>query len=292
MPNLGNSNPASLLGEVFRELKECELERFSRKGFEGGPGIPQSGLANGVKVRRIMQITRDFARQTNGGLRALDLGCGDGVYAIEAALRGIQVVAVDARTERMQQGAACAKRLGLDNLTFVQQDIRSVEPGGFGTFEIVYLLGILYHFDAPDVFGVLEQVFRLCSGTLVVDTLVASAADLDVEWKGQKYAGCRRREHEDGDAPEVRRSKLLRSIDNTFSFWFTRDSLTRALRDVGFNSVYECRVPFEPGKADDRITLVARKEPPVVLSAYPWINGKTEQEIESFIELNSGRTGA
>ena len=280
------------MDERLSQLNKSELDWFARKGFEGGPGIPQSGLANGVKVRRIMQITRDFTRQTNGGLRALDLGCGDGVYAIEAALRGVEVVAVDARMERMQHGAACAKRLGLDNLAFVQQDIRRVQPETFGTFEIVYALGILYHFDAPDVFGVLEQVFRLCSGTLVIDTLVACAADLDVEWRGQKYAGCRRREHEDGDAPEVRRSKLLRSIDNTFSFWFTRDSLTRALRDVGFNSVYECRVPFEPGKADDRVTLIARKEPPVVLSAYPWINGKTEQEIESFIELNTGRAGA
>ena len=31
----------------------------------------------------------------------LDLACGEGVYAIEAALRGATVLAIDARTERM-----------------------------------------------------------------------------------------------------------------------------------------------------------------------------------------------
>ena len=34
----------------------------------------------------------------------LDLACGEGVYAIEAALRGATVLAIDARTERMGIG--------------------------------------------------------------------------------------------------------------------------------------------------------------------------------------------
>jgi 2-polyprenyl-3-methyl-5-hydroxy-6-metoxy-1,4-benzoquinol methylase len=256
------------------------LALFARKGTEGGPDIPQAGLANGVKVRRILQITRDFARRPLSELRILDLGCGEGVYAIEAGLRGAEVLALDARTARMEQGAACASRLGLRTVSFRQGDVRRVTIDSVGTFDVVYLLGLLYHLDVPDVFAVLENVHELCGGMLVIDTLISLTAESRVEWRGSAYSGRRCREHEDDDTDAVRRSRALKSIDNTFSFRFTRESLLRALQGTGFTSVCECHVPAEPGKAVDRITLVALKGSPVRLSTYPWVNDKSETEIE------------
>ena len=38
------------------------LELFALKGTQGGCGTVQIGNANGVKVRRVMQITSDFAK--------------------------------------------------------------------------------------------------------------------------------------------------------------------------------------------------------------------------------------
>jgi predicted O-methyltransferase YrrM len=38
-------------------------------------------------------------------------------------------------------------------------------------------------------------------------------------------------------------------------------------------------VPFEPGKAGDRVTLAALKGAPVRLATYPWVDGKSEEEI-------------
>ena len=73
---------------------------------------------------------------------------------------------------------------------------------------------------------------------------------------------------------------MLRSIDNTWSFRLTQRSLAGLLHDVGFTSVLECHAPLEPGKAADRITVVALKGTPVLLSTYPWINGRSEVEIE------------
>ena len=256
------------------------LELFARKGCEAGPNAPQVGQANGVKVRRIMQITRDFVRQPFPKLRILDLGCGEGVYAIEAGLRGAEVLALDARTQRMDQGAACAARHGLTNVRFVRRDVREATREAFGSFDVVYLLGLLYHLDAPDVFRVLENVYDLCTGMLVIDTLISLIAEIQVEWQGQAYRGQRWREHGDEDTDEVRRSRILKSIDNTFSFRFTKESLVRALHNVGFTSAYECHLPFEPGKAKDRVTLVAFKGVPVLLSTYPWVNHKSEAEIE------------
>jgi SAM-dependent methyltransferase len=270
------------------DRSRCQLDAealalFDRKGREGGPDVPQSGRANGVKVRRIMQITEDLAGRPFETLRILDAGCGEGVYAIEAAIRRATVVAIDARTERMHQGAACAARHGLDGVQFLQTDVRSVTRESHGDFDVVYLLGLLYHLDTPDVFRVLENLYELTRRMLVVDTLISLEPDVEVAYRGESYRGRRHREHEDGDDGEARRRRVLRSIDNTFSFRFTRESLVALLRVVGFTSVLECHAPLEPGRADDRITLVAMKGAAVAVSAYPWLNGLPEREIANII---------
>ena len=266
--------------ETPRALDPDALLLFERKGLEAGLGAPQTGIANAVKVRRIMQLTRDLAGRPFDTLRILDLGCGEGVYAIEAALRGAEVLALDARTERMALGAACAAHVVARGVRFVQEDVRRVTRATHGTFDVVYLLGLLYHLDAPDLFSVLEQVAEACARLLVVDTLISLDGEEAVVWRGRTYRGRRHREHDDPDPDEVRRARVLRSIDNTWSFRLTRAALLGALHDVGFTSVLEGHVPFEPGKAADRITVAALKGAPVLLSTYPWINGRSEADIE------------
>jgi 2-polyprenyl-3-methyl-5-hydroxy-6-metoxy-1,4-benzoquinol methylase len=268
------------MDEPFRELDAEALALFARKGWQGGPGVPQAGEANAVKVRRVLQITRDLARRPLQGLRILDLGCGEGVYAIEAAIHGAEVLALDARTERMDEGAICAARHALANVRFVREDVRHVTRQAYGKFDVVYLLGLLYHLDTTDVFSVLENIHAMCDGLLVVDTLVSPAPEVVATWGGHTYGGQRCREHADEDSEEVRRSRVLKSMGNTFSFRFTRESLLRVLHDVGFTSAFECHVPFEPHKPEDRLTVAAVKGAPVVLSTYPWINGQAEAEIE------------
>ncbi len=267
--------------EDIRALDSEALDLFARKGTEGGPGVPQAGRLNGLKVRRIIQLTRDLTGRDMPGLRILDLGCGEGVYAIEAGLKGAEVLALDARTQRMDQGRACAARHGLTNVNFVEEDARRVSVRTHGAFDVVYFLGLLYHLDAPDVFKVVEEVSGLCRRLLLVDTLISLTAEEDVEWKGRLYQGRRVREHEDGDSAELRRSRVLKSIDNTFSFRFTRESLVRALNDAGFTSVMDVHAPLEPGKAPDRITLAGLKGERVRISTYPWVNDRTEAEIAS-----------
>lgn len=267
------------------------LALFARKGCQGGPHVPQAGEANGVKVRRVMQLVADLAPRPFKDLKILDLGCGEGVYAIEAGLRGAQVTALDARTERMDEGARCAARHGLSNVRFEEEDVRRVTRETHGEFDVILLLGLLYHLDVGDVFPVLENLRAMCTGLLVADTLVAPSAECDAGWKGRTYGGRRHREHEDADSPETRRSRLLRSIDNAFSFRFTRDSLVRALGDIGFTTVLECRAPLEPGKAPDRITLAALTGEPVRLATYPWVNGLPEEEIARRIGAMEGESG-
>jgi len=278
------------MARTLPQLDAEALALFARKGLEAGPGAPQVGEANAVKVRRVMQLTADLGGRPFDQLRVLDLGCGEGVYAIEAGLRGAQVLALDARTERMRDGAACAERHGLANVAFRQEDAREVRRSTHGEFEVVYCLGLLYHLDSPDVFSVLANVHQLCTRLLVIDTLISLESETEVGHDGHHYEGRRVREHGDDDPDEVKRARVLRSVDNVFAFRFTRASLVRALRDAGFSSVLECHAPAEPGKAEDRVTLAALRGDPASIATYPWLNDMPEPEIERrLLGRGSGR---
>jgi 2-polyprenyl-3-methyl-5-hydroxy-6-metoxy-1,4-benzoquinol methylase len=260
------------------------LELFASKGLDGGARFPQTGNANAVKVRRIMQLLVDLAAKPVAELSVLDLACGEGVYAIEAALRGAQVLAIDGRTERMSRGAEIAKRFGLTNLKFEQNDVRNVSIESHGQFDIVFFLGILYHLDVPDVFHIVERLHSLCRGWLVIDSHISLDARERCSYKGRSYTGTKVREHADDDSEAVRRARIMASLDNTFAFHFDRLSLTRLLVDVGFTTVAECKAPLEPGKPANRITLAVKKGRPVIVSTYPWVNDKTEDDIERLLK--------
>src|SRR5207245_1114369 len=63
---------------------------------------------------------------------------------------------------------------------------------------------------------------------------------------------------------EQRAQALWSSLDNARSVWLTRPSLLNLFAHAGFTSAYECHNPSEPGKLQDRVTLVAlkgRKQP-------------------------------
>jgi len=278
--------------ERVHPLDAEALALFARKGEMPGVRVPQSGMANGLKVRRVLQLTHDLLRGDLRGRRILDLGCGEGVYAIEAALHGAEVLALDARIERMALGAATAKRHGIGGVTFAQRDVRTATRDSVGSFDAVYALGILYHLDAPDLFVLLANLRELCTGFMIVDTLIAPDADTTVEWEGLRYEGRRVREHEDRDSAQTRRARVLRSIDNSFAFRFTRSALVHALHAAGFSSVLECLVPFEPDKAPDRITLLATCGQAVGISTYPWVNGKTEGELASALAMALGEAAS
>ncbi len=153
---------------------------------------------------------------------------------------------------------------------------------------VILFLGLLYHLDERDIFPVLRNVYDMCKHLVIIDTHIALEFDCHAEHDGRKYEGTKVREHGDRDSKEVRRSRVGASLDNPLSFWFSRLSLSRALVDTGFTSVCECHVPFEPTKPANRTTIIAAKGEPVMLSSYPWVNNKTEEEIRLFLLKSEG----
>jgi hypothetical protein len=149
--------------------------------------------------------------------RLVDLACGTGVFSIAASEMGWDVTAVDARTERMPM---------TPGISWVQQDVRTVEVQGY---DVVALLGLLYHLELPDQLDLL----RRCSGKV---TILDTHHSLRPTHLDQGYAG-----HTFHELPVGREEDLASTPTaawgNPISFWATQPDLVRMLRDCGYQTV-------------------------------------------------------
>jgi SAM-dependent methyltransferase len=211
-----------------------------------------------IKLRRILQSVADVAQKPLAGLRILDLACLEGLYAVEFARHGAQVVAIEVREASIEKARFAKETLALENLTFAQDDVRNLSAQRYGVFDVVLCLGILYHLDVPDIFSFLERVSEVCRGFAIIDTHTGTSEQSHT-YNGRTYWGSAYGEHALDASPEHKAKQLWASIDNPRSFWFTRASLLNVLTHTGFTSVYECETPPEPQKSGDRLTLVAIK---------------------------------
>ena len=215
------------------------------------------------RVVKFVQMVADLLRRPFAGLRVLDLGCGEGLYALEFAQQGAQVVAVEGRAANLARADFARRALGVEGVEFVQDDVRAVTRERFGAFDLVLCSGLIYHLDGPSACRLMEEMRRMCAGVCVVDTRVALQADTTVEHAGRSYGGLVYREHAQGASPDAKLADVGASLDNETSFWFTRHALANALADVGFTSVFECLAPVPMMLRPDRVTLAAFPGPRV-----------------------------
>ncbi|HYE91312.1 MAG TPA: methyltransferase domain-containing protein [Terriglobales bacterium] len=232
-----------------------------------------------IKLRRITQAIADVARRPLRELRVLDLACLEGLYGIELARHGAEVVAVEARAANLAKARFAKDALGLTTLTLLQEDVRTVSLATHGAFDVVLCLGILYHLDAPDVFTLVGRVAELCRGFALFDTHVSLTAETVHTHAGHTYAGRRVREHGDDATEAEKAARLLASLDNPMSFWPTAPSLYNLLRHAGFTSVWECHLPPEPEKPIDRTTLLAIKGVSQPLLSAPLMSAAAVEDV-------------
>jgi SAM-dependent methyltransferase len=201
----------------------------------------------------------DIACKPMESLRVLDLGCLEGLYALELASHGAEVLGIEGREANVEKARFAKEACGLDNLEFVKDDVRNLGKRKYGEFDVVLCLGILYHLDTPDVFAFLEAMADVCRGFLIIDTHISLAPHKSCIYKDKEYWGSIYREHDMSSSSDEVAQALWASLNNLNSFWLTRSSLYNALADVGFTSVYECHNPPRLREHLDRITLVAMK---------------------------------
>jgi SAM-dependent methyltransferase len=209
------------------------------------------------KLRRVVQLIADIAGSDFGSLRVLDLGCLEGLYSIELAKRGADVVGIEGREANIAKARFAKKALGLDNVDFAQDDVRNLRRETYGEFDVILCLGLLYHLDADDVFALLGRIGELSRRMAIVDTHVALSGRESRSHGGELYRGISFPEYAEEDS-------LWAAIGNRTSFWPTRASLVNALARAGFTSVSDLLAPAQPLEQPDRVLLLAIKGEPQV----------------------------
>jgi 2-polyprenyl-3-methyl-5-hydroxy-6-metoxy-1,4-benzoquinol methylase len=274
---------------------ESQLEQLKHKFGEWSYDIP---LPHGVwtkgnlgiphtRLKRIVQVVTDLCSKPLSSCRILDLGCLDGLFSIEFASHGAETIGVEIRDANLQKAQFCRDALGLNNLKFVQDDVRNISPDAHGKFDAIICSGILYHLPANDVFKLVETMFEMTTEILVIDTQISMQPLQSFRHKGAEYWGRHAHEHGERETQEQKAKKLWASWDNNQSFYLTRPSLINLLARTGFSSVYECFVPphinfGKPGiECRDRCTIVAIKKNPKQLVNSPAANQLQEDWPEN-----------
>ncbi len=206
---------------------------------------------------KFLQLARDVLRKPFTELRVLDLGCGEGLYAVEFAQQGASVLAVEGRTVNLVKAEFAGRALSLSRLEVRQGDVLEVNRERDGVFDVVLCSGILYHLDQPEVFHFLRNLRAMCTGVCIIDTRVSLTSEVEAEYEGRSYWGKLYREHAPGSSEEEKLQQLGASLNNDVSFWFTRASLANLLGDLGYSTVMECWIPTPYTIRADRTTFVA-----------------------------------
>lgn len=233
------------------------------------------GSGDPARLRRCLQLATDLTGQPFEEMRVLDLGALEGQYAIEFALHGAEVVAIEGREANVEKAQLACDALKLDRLELRQEDVRGLGRQRHGTFDVVLCVGLLYHLDGADVFAFLDQLADVCRTLLILDTHVALRGRDSYAHDGREYRGLRFVEHSPRASQVQRDRSLWASLDNAESFWLTRASLVNALARAGFTSVVDCDIPAVAASAD-RLTLAAVRGQPVTLRSVARDGGAIE----------------
>ena len=205
-----------------------------------------------ARVRRAVQTVLDLSASRVKGLRILDLGCGEGGFALELGKQGAEVVAIEGRAALAEKAEFARDALGLRHVSIVRGDVRRLSAEEHGFFDVVLALGILDRLDAPAVFDVAKRVGSVCKGFVLVEARLAARPRAQRESEGTVFRG----------TPRL-------SADGEPSFVLTRASMLSLLARSGFTSIAET---LDPDAAEDAPCFAAFKGRRVALQTAPQSN--------------------
>ncbi len=231
-------------------------------------------MAEGVegqatRVRRAVQTVCDLSASRLKGLRILDLGCGEGGFALELGKQGAEVVAVEGRPALVEKAEFAREALGLRHVSIVRGDVRRLCAEDYGFFDVVLALGILDRLDAPEVFEVAKRVGSVCKGFALIEARLAARPRATHVFDGIAFRGAPQREHAAAASRAQKLASTDRSLDNERSFVMTRASMLSLLVRSGFSSIAEA---LDPEALEDSPWFVAFKGRRVALLSAPQVN--------------------
>ncbi|HKK51250.1 MAG TPA: magnesium protoporphyrin IX methyltransferase [Myxococcota bacterium] len=168
---VGDAREASALDGGSYETRRGELENyFDRTAVEAWSRLTSTAPVG--RIRATVRAGRDEMRETLlswlppdlRGLRLLDAGCGTAAFAVEAARRGADVVAVDLSPKLVELGRDRMTRVGDGRVELRVGDM--LDPG-LGTFDHVVAMDSMIHYAADDLVRMLSGLASRTGASLL-----------------------------------------------------------------------------------------------------------------------------
>lgn len=124
--------------------------------IEVAPGVWTPGVHDSPEGLALIEMPEDLT-----GMRVLDIGARDGFFTFEAERRGArEVVALDNESPHNTGFAIAAELLG-SKAKYITENVYSLDPERYGTFDLVLFLGVIYHLRHPLL--ALDRIHDVCS---------------------------------------------------------------------------------------------------------------------------------
>ena len=150
-------------GELETYFDRTAAEAWARLTSTAPVGrIRATVRAGRVRMRALLLDTLPLDLR---GRRILDAGCGTGAFAIEAARRGAQVVAIDLSPTLV--GLAHERRPAIPGGGSVEFRVGDMTDPALGRFDHVVAMDSLIHYRAADIVGVLAGLTARTSHSIV-----------------------------------------------------------------------------------------------------------------------------
>jgi SAM-dependent methyltransferase len=115
------------------------------------------------------------------GVRCLDLACNQGYFSMLLAQRGCaEVLGIEARQETVDEANLMRDCLGLARARYVQGDVMSMKGDEYEPFDVVLMLGLIYHLENP--VGALRLARAMTRGVLLVESQVGPDCNAKIDW--------------------------------------------------------------------------------------------------------------
>lgn len=101
--------------------------------------------------------------------RVIDLSCKQGYFGLHLAQLGAQVTGIDANRTYVNDANLLAQGLKLSHRFKAKKaTIEDVMPEKYGRYDIVLMLGLIYHLENP--VAAIRSAYAVCKGLCVIET--------------------------------------------------------------------------------------------------------------------------
>lgn len=132
------------------------------------------GKLDAIHTTRWDMLEERLRQVFSGGyenLRAVDLASHQGYFSVKLGQLGFsEVLGIEARQGHVEDSRLITDVYGLQNVKYRQSDIFGLDTDQLGQFDLVMMLGLLYHLEDP--VGALRLCRSLCSGLCLIETQV------------------------------------------------------------------------------------------------------------------------